>query len=288
MTQRVRSIGVCSAAVLIALAGCTNDPRDRFGRTYYIDGAGNWGFGVREMKDGLAAAGYRGRVETWPWSSTLNPALDQTIGRGFARTRGADLGREITQYRKEYPQNRVNIIALSAGTGVAVWACENVSPPATVHNVVLLGSSISSNYDMTKAMRAVDGKVFVYYSPYDSILNGPVRTLGTIDGTFDIPAGTRGLRPREPYKDKIANIGWSRRYERYGWTGAHTDCTSEPFVRHVLAKYVVLPHEPRAPTDANGSGHAASELGHATRVSFEPTRSDAFIARWAQSPVSHE
>ena len=92
---------------------------------------------------------------------------------------------------------------------------------------------------MRKALRNIEGKVYVYVSPYDSILSGPVRTLGTIDGTFDEPAGLVGLKAPADIADRIVNIRWSRKYERYGWTGSHTDCTSEPFVRFVLAPYII-------------------------------------------------
>ncbi|MBN1490166.1 MAG: hypothetical protein JXA69_09630 [Phycisphaerae bacterium] len=229
-------------AVLVAwlgAAGCGPDPKDRFGRTYYIDGAGNWGFGVAEMTYGLADAGYQGCIRNWRWSPTFNPALDQTIGRPVARASGANLGREITAYRREHPDMQVNIIALSAGTGVAVWACEAVVPPASVHNVVLLGSSLSSKYDVRRALSHIDGQIFVYVSPHDQILLGPVQALGTIDGTSDTAAGLAGLRVPKELQDRVVNIRWSRKYEKYGWTGAHTDCTSEPFVRHVLAQHIV-------------------------------------------------
>ncbi|UCD27478.1 MAG: hypothetical protein JSV03_10165, partial [Planctomycetota bacterium] len=146
------------AVVLCAFtAGCgggalTSSKFDQFGRTYYIDGAGNWGFGVVEVNNGLRQAGYRGNIINYRWSPTLNPALDQTIGRPAARLRGADLGKEITGYLKKYPDNQVNIIALSAGTGVAVWACENVESPAKVYSLIMLGSSLSSRYNMQKAL----------------------------------------------------------------------------------------------------------------------------------------
>ncbi len=241
-------------AVLMVWTGCGPDPKDRFGRTYYIDGAGNWGFGVAEMQEGLTAAGYKGSVRTWQWSRTFNPALDQTL-RFIPEGRGADLGHEITVYKKEYPDAPVNIIALSAGTGVAVWACEAVQPPAKVHNVILLGSSLSSRYNMHKAMRNIDGKVYVYYSSSDPILSGPVRTLGTIDGTFDDSAGLVGLRGSPDLRDRIVNIPWSYKYERYGWSGSHTDCTSEPFVRAILSQHIV--ERGRTPTPATRAVAAA-------------------------------
>jgi len=110
----------------------------------------------------------------------------------------------------------------------------------------MLGSSISSNYDMAKALTNIDGHVYVYYSSSDMVCQGPVRTLGTIDGKFGVdPTGLVGLHPRGIKTDKIVNIGWSSKYEQYGWTGAHTDATSEPFVRAFLSKHV-LPESPSA------------------------------------------
>lgn len=236
---------------VIALALCTTGcglfnskgtTAGRWGRTYYIDGAGNWGFGVSDIEKGLRAAGYRGDIINYRWSPTFNPALDQTVGRPIARAKGQQLGKEISQYLERYPGNPVNIIALSAGTGVAVWACENISSETGVQSLILLGSSLSSDYDMGPALANINQGIWVYYSRYDQILQGPVRTLGTIDGRIGVnPAGLVGLRYRS---DKVHNIPWSPRYERYGWSGAHTDATSEPMVRMILAKHIFQRREP--------------------------------------------
>lgn len=238
-----RSLLVSICALSIAFAsGCEGGAAagDRFGRTYYIDGAGNWGYGVAEVYQGLRRAGYQGAIINYRWSPTFNPALDQTVGRPIARLKGADLGKEITQYLAKYPQNQVNIICLSAGTGVGVWACEAVEPPAKVHSLVMLGSSLASNYDMRLALSHIEGGVYVYHAQGDMVLQGPVRTLGTIDGQMDVDsAGLVGLRPRGLKTDKIVNIAWQPKYERYGWTGTHTDATSEPFVRAELSRHIL-------------------------------------------------
>ncbi len=261
MTRHRRSTSLgCTRAIVLALGcvfawalpGCGDQPtfsrEDEFGRTYYIDGAGNWGYGVAEIHTGLRQAGYKGSIINWRWSPTFNPALDQTIGRVAARARGVDLGREITQYLKHFPNNQVNIICLSAGTGVGIWACENVAPPAKVNNIILLGSSLSSDYDVSKALEHISGKIYVYHSTSDMILQGPVRTLGTIDGKVGVDAaGLVGLRPPRGDRSRIVNIPWNSRFERYGWTGSHTDSTSEPFVRHVLAKAIVPSSEAQQP-----------------------------------------
>jgi pimeloyl-ACP methyl ester carboxylesterase len=254
--------GLLCATVLALLASGCSDPSDHFtredqyGRTYYIDGAGNWGFGMLAVPGGLHRAGYQGRVTYFKWSATLNPALDQVLGRPLARVRARRLAEDITQYLAAFPKNRVNIIALSAGTGVAVWACESLRSPAKVENVILLSSSLSSDYDMREALAHVRGKVFVYCSPNDMILQGPVRVLGTIDGRYGVdPAGLAGLQS-PPDSPKIRNIGWSPEDESLGWTGSHTSCVSEDFVAQVLATHVV----PRSYA-SNPPGQPAAEGG---------------------------
>jgi hypothetical protein len=263
-TQILTGLGI---AFVVFAAGCNGGGgpqftrEDQFGRTYYIDGAGNWGFGVAEVRQGLRRAGYKGNIIVYGWSPFFNPALDQTAGRPFARGKGEALGREITAYLNRFPENQVNIMALSAGTGVAVWACENVSPPAQVSNLILLGSSLSSRYDMRKALPNIAGKVYVFHSQSDAILQGPVRTLGTIDGEFGVDsAGLVGLRPPGGGGGKIANVRWSPKFERYGWTGSHTDATSEPFVRLVLARYIV-PTATASDGEPTPTGGARGRIG---------------------------
>ncbi len=258
---------VAGVATLITISGCAGwgavDLADQHGRTYYVDGAGNWGFGVADVRAGLRRAGYQGQILNFRWSPTFNPALDQTVGRPIARLKGRELGREITRYLEAHPDQQVNIIALSAGTGVAVWACETTSLPAKVHNLVLLGSSLSSTYDMAEALRHLSGEVYVYHSESDMVLQGPVRTLGTIDGKLGVDsAGIVGLKPATG-SDRIHNIRWNSRFEQLGWTGSHTDATSMPFVSHVIAKHI-LPTRPQSHAAADDAAPPSTSAPYAT------------------------
>ena len=227
----------------LSLPGCS-DPREEFGKTYYLDGAGNWGFGVADVANGLERAGYDGAVETFLWTTSFNPAIDQ-VNRIGARLRALGLAGLIDDYIDKHPDKDVNVIALSAGTGVTIWAIENLRAGHQVNNVVLLGSSLSYDYDIRKAAENIRGKIYVYFSPHDTILQAPVRALGTIDGKLNHEAaGLVGLHPPHGPDEKVVNTAWNRRYVRYGWTGAHTDCTSEPFVRNVLARHILPSSEP--------------------------------------------
>jgi hypothetical protein len=227
------------------LAGCA-DPKEKFGRTWYIDGAGNWGFGVVDVPVGLEQAGYKGLVSNHHWSLTLNPALDQTL-RFIARGSAGVLAGGITDFLKQNPEADANIIALSAGTGVAIWAVEDLKPPYKVNNVILVGSSLSSRYDIRKALANMKGDIYVYYAASDPVLQGPVRLLGTIDGSFDDSAGLVGLRGPGAVSGRVKNIGWSPKFESLGWTGGHADCTNSRFVRAEIAKHIVSVARPAPP-----------------------------------------
>lgn len=239
---------IATVALLLPLTGCAA-PRcgdADLGKTYYVDGAGNWGFGITTVGKGLTAAGYPGSVEAYLWTTSFNPAIDQ-VNRPAARLRAKALSDKIRSYLKTYPDNEVNLIALSAGTGVATWAVETLPKGMRVHSMVLLGSSLSSTYDMTRAFEHIKGKVYVFYSSADPILSGPVRILGTIDGSFDNSAGLVGLSGKGSRPGRVVNIPWRSEYADYGWAGGHTDSTSEPFIQKIVAPCLFPRSTPAGP-----------------------------------------
>ncbi len=219
------------------LLGC-NQPEERFGRTWYLDGAGNWGFGVSEMVYGLRKAGYKGQVSAFMWSMTMSPVADQVLkplaGLGAARLAG-----NIEDYIRRFPNNEVNVVGLSAGAGVVLRAVEHIKPPNKINNMILLAASVSSEYDVRPVVKNMKGKIYVYYSSHDAMLAGPVRVLGAFgERKGEEPAGLVGLRCAEA-GDRVVNIGWNPRFEKFGWSGSHTSCTSEAFVQYVLSDHIL-------------------------------------------------
>ncbi|MCH8967275.1 MAG: hypothetical protein IID43_06320 [Planctomycetes bacterium] len=238
--ERVRILLTWLFAPLLTVlvVGCqTGGLAEKYGKTFYLDGAGNWGDGGTSVAHGLLAAGYQGDVEEYVWTTSFNPLVDQ-LNVVAARIRSGALARKIASYRKRFPNNNVNLVALSAGTGVATWAVEQLDPSSKIENLILLGSSLSYDYDMTKALSNMTGNIYVYCSPHDSVLES-VRKIGTIDGKRGVQsAGLVGLDVPPGARGRVKNIGWSERYIDLGWTGAHTDCTSKPFVRRIIARHV--------------------------------------------------
>ncbi len=220
---------------LAGAAGCEKrGAAEKFGKTFYLDGAGNWGFGAAEVPRGLQEAGYTGDVELYIWTTSLNPLVDQ-LNIPAAKVRAAFLARKIERYLKRYPHNQVNVIALSAGTGVATWAVEGLRNGARIDNLILLGSSLSHDYDMSRALENITGRIYVYHSPHDQVLE-TVRVVGTIDGKRGVDSiGLVGLTPPPGQADRVVNVAWNKDWMRLGWAGAHTDCTNAKFVRYEIA-----------------------------------------------------
>ena len=221
--------------ILIAPLGCapTFGPQAQNGITFYCPGAGNFDFGDVGIRQGLEAAGYQGQVASVMWTVSFNPAIDQRLGN--ARLGAVRLARAIEKYINKYPVQEVNVIGLSAGTGVAVWALEDLKPKYRVDNVVLLSSSLWYRYDVSKAMSRVKGQFVNYYSPRDPVLAGPMKIFGTIDGRFgEDGAGAVGFRT-----PGVKNIRWQPEFAQYGYYGGHTDSTSAGFVKSYLSKHII-------------------------------------------------
>jgi len=231
---------LCLLPALWGVVGCVSGfgPAAENGIVFYAPGAGNIDFGDRGLREGLERAGYRGQVATVMWTFSFNPAFDQVV-RGNALLGAKQLARKIEQYIDEYPGRPVHLVGLSAGTGVVVWALEDLKSGYAVDNVVLLASSLSHDYDMSKALRHVRGKVYNYYSPNDAVLTVLMIPFGTIDGKLGADAaGAVGLNVRR--RDaRIVNIGWRPEFRRYNNYGAHQDGTQPRFVQAFVARHLL-------------------------------------------------
>jgi pimeloyl-ACP methyl ester carboxylesterase len=262
-------------AVLVAalglgpLSGCTwisylgtDTTGSEWGRTYYIGGAGTFGHvGTIDVPEGLRRAGYRGSIEVFGWQSIIGGTLRDQMDRSRNEAQAKRLAQRIVSYLRRYPARRVNIIALSAGTGIATWALETLPESRHVGTVVFLGSSLSRDYDLRPALRRIDDRLYNFHSPDDPILRYGLPIAGSIDRETHGPnvAGLYGFMPPErgslstlALYERVRNQPYRRQYEAYGYYGRHTDSTSADFVRHVIAPLLLRPlheQEPLGPAD---------------------------------------
>ncbi|MCX5684412.1 MAG: hypothetical protein NT049_12100 [Planctomycetota bacterium] len=247
---------ILSLLALSLSAGCEtstlaeHEQRLPCGNLYYLDGAGggsdlvNWYGGVR---DGLREAEYPGACEIFTWQTGLGAVADQDADVQYKRQKAAELAGRIRAFRKDQPDAPVALIGLSAGTAVAVFTAEAAAEDCPIDTVVLLGASISSNYDLTKALRHVRGKLYIFTSPNDGVLGLVMAATGTADRQPGSAAGITGFitplgataETRKLYAEKVVTIAWTREFERVGNFGHHLDNVNKDFIRTYVAPLVM-------------------------------------------------
>lgn len=239
-----------SATVALLGGGCVFGNRPTFVQTgsntnevtFYLDGAGNFGFGKETVPLGLMDGGYEGRVEHFIWTTYLGPLTDQ-IASPVLRMRSQQLANRIREHIDRHSGAKVNIIALSAGTGVAIFALEKLPMKYQVNNVIMLSSSLSATYDLSRALRRVRGGIYFFWSPNDPILGNLVPIVGTVDGerTSQV-AGVIGakLPPAASREDraayaKVHNVRWYTNEIGSPIKLRHAGTTDRAFVREMVA-----------------------------------------------------
>lgn len=227
---------VCALSALCA-AGCATSSGSRAGAgvTYYCPGAGNYDFGDVGIRSGLRRAGYEGEVVPFYWTCSFNAAIDQIV-RANPRQRARVLADDIMAFIDRNPGTPVNLIGLSAGSGVVIWALENLRPGYHVDEVILLSSSLSSDYDVRAALERVRGHIFVYYSDRDVVLRGPMKLVGTIDGVPGAEAAGRIGLHGPGSSERVINLRWQPEWKKHGHHGGHTDATNAAFAAAELSQ----------------------------------------------------
>ncbi len=221
------------------------------GDVFYLDGAGgggllsNWGRGV---KSGLEMAGFNGKFVEPHWETGMGVFADQVASDEYKRQKAGEVAAQIRDAKAKYPDAPITLMGLSAGTAVAVFTLEALPANCQVDNVVLLGASIGDDYDLTRALQHVSGRMYVFTSENDAVLNFAVPMAGTADreagnvpsaglGGFVLPP-MHSPQTRRLYS-KITNIAWRAEFERDGDWGGHTDTTEPRFVRDYIAPLVI-------------------------------------------------
>lgn len=256
MRARLQLAVLLIPSVLSLSTGCTLHqsvelgPLGRDGRVYYLDGAGggggltNWGNGVR---DGLNAAGFEGDFVNFRWQTGAGVAVDQVTPAGMKRAKARKLAEMIREHKDANPEEAVNLIGLSAGTAVAVFVLEELREDHAIDNVILLGSSLNADYNLTTALNRIRNRMYVFTSNRDTVLRFLVPLTGTADRKLlrGRAAGVTGFRlpPKADLEtrrlySRVVNIVWAPEFEQAGNAGGHIDIVNRRFVREYIAPLV--------------------------------------------------
>ncbi len=203
----------CALALLI-LAGCEGGGRYDLNNRYTEPARLNRGLvtilpGIegessanRDIREGLYDANIPYGLVIYRWGTMVpGPAgmlINQTDVEGNRRS-AAELAGQIAQYQTRHPDKPVFLIGHSGGGGVAVFTLEALGrmPGARpVEGAFLLSSSISSDYDLTAALRMCRRGLVNVSNMDDEILNSGTAMVGNVDGVKGPSAGRTGFTRR--------------------------------------------------------------------------------------------
>ena len=227
------------------------DGRMEDGYIVYFDGAGggtaqkNWAEGVKE---GILQAGYTGAGEMFSWETGDGLKADQVASVKYKRSKGLGAARHIEKYVADYPGKPLQILGFSAGTAVGIFAVEALAPDTKIDNVVLLGASISHDYDLTETLKHLNGKLYIFTTTHDKMVGVLMKFTGTSDRKkHDEGADIHGFvlppnaseETRKLYAEKIVTIPWNKKMKESGDRGHHFDNIKMEFIRDYVGPLLV-------------------------------------------------
>lgn len=195
------------------------------------------------MALGLRDAGYDGALDIYDWTGDA-PGLGALLAYKRNHAEAKKIAQLITRHYRAHPNHHIILTGHSGGTGLAIWALEDLPADVKVDEVILLASALSPDYDLSKALSHVRGKLYSFCSENDVLVLGAgTRMFGTIDGKKTEAAGEYGFvfpKGADPVEyDKLIQKPYKKSWTLYHNIGDHIGCMLRPFARNVIAPLVV-------------------------------------------------
>jgi pimeloyl-ACP methyl ester carboxylesterase len=201
------------------------------------------------IRRGLVAGGVYRAIPIHPWGRPVplvGPLITQVDFLGN-RLAGIGMAKIVTDYQDKYPDRPVYIVGHSGGGGVAVFTAEAMPEGRQIDGLILLSASISSAYDLKKALSHCRNGIVSFYNKGDSTLLGlGTIVIGTVDGTHGPSAGLIGFdafdKPGYESLYQVKMVGVSE--------DSHTTSTQMGFVANFVTPWVLSDSWPVGSTDA--------------------------------------
>jgi hypothetical protein len=154
--------------------------------------------------------------------------------------------RRIETYCDDYPLRPVYLLGKSAGTGLIVWALEELRPEYHVDGAILIASSLHRDYDLTDALASTN-LLYSFHSSADTVLMFAAPLAGTVDRRCGRSGGLDGFVPpaqADPYAQDLYQCRPTQRRWKLsdifdGHMGGHFGATNPAFVRKRIAPLLI-------------------------------------------------
>jgi pimeloyl-ACP methyl ester carboxylesterase len=242
---------VCAAALVSALAaGCSAkayvaEGRSDRGLVVVLPGIeGPSGYNASIAK-GLEEGGVPYAIEVYDWHPH-EAGVKYLLNEPGAREKAREVAAFVEAYRERHPGRPVFIVGHSAGAGIAVFATELMPQDNPIDGVVVLGSSLSPTYDLTKALERSKYHLVACSGATDLFIWWMSVAAKNIDGTKGRAAGQEGFKLPDDASDErreafehVVQIRWKPSMMVHGNLGGHGGFTNAGWVSDNLAPYIV-------------------------------------------------
>lgn len=218
-------------------AGTPQEKAANKGWLLHLPGIGGHAGIDDDLIQGLRQGGFGGEIQLYDW--VLNPGIPALRAQEHNRKEAKKVAALILDRRKAHPNEPIVLTGHSAGTGVAVWALEGLPDDVKIDTLVMLASALSPDYDLSKALSHVSGKLYAFNNPGDWVLGQGTGVFGTVDGVRGPAAGKVGFAcPAKADKDqyaKLVAIPYDPKWVEYDNLGDHIGVMAVPFAKAVLS-----------------------------------------------------
>jgi len=185
-------------------------------------------------------------VQVWNWTRIEPNIIPNPIGhiRAYSknRARAKLLADQLTRCKREHPDVRVSVVALSGGTAIALFACDELPDDVKLDRIVLLSAAVSPDYDVAPALQHVEHGVVNYWSPRDRlVLKYGTSVFGTADRVHEPSAGYRGFNENTTAgvgAKGLTQIQWHPGLWKYRNSGGHAGAQEKAFIRECVVEWL--------------------------------------------------
>lgn len=215
-----------------------------------------------QMTAGLKLGGVDAEILIYDWTNG-NPGMP-ALGNYQGNQREAEkVAKMILEARRADPSRRIILTGHSAGTGIAVWALEKLPDDVQIDTLLMIAPALSPGYDLTAALRHVQGHAYAFTSLADQILGWGTRSFGTVDRVKTDAAGRIGFTPPDSADPqqyaKLRQFPYDRAWTRFNNAGDHIGAMMRPFARSILAPLLLTGELPESPATRPASTRPAGK-----------------------------
>lgn len=240
--------------VLVGLPAC-QDPARRpdVGLIYMLPGIEGGEWSMSFARNAFRDAGVVSDIRMFDWKRPLRP-LSNLLDYEGNLERAREVAADIATYHAENPDGTIDIVGYSGGGGLAVMVAEALPAGFPLRNVILVQAAVSEDYDLTKALRRIDGHLINLHCDSDwFVLGVGTNVFGTMDRRNATSAGKSGFIieravPDPAQRRKLLQRPWDWEMLRVGHIGDHFSIITYGWNKRYVAPYLL----PDGPIEAFG------------------------------------